>query len=85
MTEQTPEMLILETTADVTPEILEWAEQVFTDWFDDDEPIDWEHFIDRFADPHGFRAEGAIPFDIESYDNPAIRKLKRHVRAYRNS
>lgn len=77
-------MKILETVKDVTPGILAWAEQVFCDWFDDDTPIDWEAFIDRFADPNGFRSDGAEPFDIEDYDNPAIRKVQRHIRAYKN-
>jgi len=70
--------------ADVTPEILTWAERVFEDWFDNDEPIDWERFWDRFADPNGLRSDGAEPFDIEDLNNPAISKIQRHVRAYKN-
>lgn len=77
-------MKILKTAKDVTPEMLEWAEKVFEDWFDNDEPIDWEAFVDKFSDPDGFRSEGAEPFEIDEYWNPAIAKIQRHVRKYKN-
>jgi hypothetical protein len=73
---------VLSTAADVTDDVLEAAIETFDDWFDNDEPIDWESFIDRLADPTGCGKAGAIEFD--KYDNPAIRKIQRHVRAYRN-
>lgn len=75
------EVKVIETTKDVTPEILKAAEECFTGWFDNDEPIDWESFVDRLADPQGHA--GAGRFDFEEYDNPAIRKIQRHIRAYR--
>lgn len=71
----------IETASDVTPEILKAAEQCFDAWFDNDQPIDWESFLDRLADPHGHA--GAGRFDFDEYDNPAIRKIQRHIREYR--
>lgn len=80
----TTEMKILRTAADVTPQMLTHAENTADSWFSDaDEPIDWEQFIDRFADPAGHSPAGA--FDIDSYDNPAIRKIQRHVRTHRKA
>ena len=75
---------ILETAQDVTEPILRVAESVSDSWFsDEDSPIDWEEFIDKFADPHNHHEADA--FDIENYDNPAVNKIKRHVRAYRKA
>ena len=74
---------IIVTAKDVTPEILAVAEDVFDGWFDNDEPIDWEDFIDRLADPSGLNDKGAGAFDFDHYDNPAVQKIKRHIRKYR--
>lgn len=76
--------LILEDAEDVTPEILEVAEETFDGWFDNDGPIDWEDFLDRMADPYGYNDKGAPAFDFEEVDNPAIRKIQRHVRKYKS-
>lgn len=67
---------------DVSEDVLTQAEKVFEDWFDNDEPIDWETFIDRLADPKGYGNAGK--FDFKHYDSPAIRKIQRHVRKYRD-
>jgi hypothetical protein len=85
LTNQAPEIRLLTTAAEATDEVLAWAEQVFTDWFDNDGPIDWEDFADRFADPYGRRSDDAEPFDLEQLDTPFYRKVQRHVRAYKNS
>jgi len=68
-------MKILTTADDVTPEILEAAEQT-SEWFEG--RIEWDEFIDKLATTYG-----PPDWDIEEYDNPAIRKIKRHVREYR--
>jgi hypothetical protein len=73
---------LLVKASDVLPGHLKIAEQVFDDWFSDDTRIDWESFIDRMADPTNAYGEGA--FDFEQYDNPAIRKIQRHIRAYKD-
>lgn len=66
--------------ADVTPAMLTLAEEVYDGWFGDDEPIDWEEFIDRMA---GMSRHEAEPWEFDEYDNPAIRKVQRHIREYR--
>lgn len=71
-----------QTAKDVTPALLALAENVYDDWFDDDEPIDWERFIDKMSTwmSQG-TADGWEEFD--TYWNPAISKIQRHIRAYR--
>lgn len=73
---------MLTTADDVTDAILEVAEEVSDSWFGDDERIDWELFLDRLADPYGLAGAGA--FDFDEFDNAAIRKIQRHIRAYRS-
>ena len=80
----THEYRVLETADDVTPEVLEAAERCHDDWFDGGGPIDWEDFLDRLADPHGFNDAGAGAFEFDQYDSPAVRKIQRHVRKYRS-
>lgn len=82
MNENGMEVKYLRTAADVTEGHLREAERTFDGWFDNDEPIDWEAFIDKFADPHGHGDAGR--YDLDEYDNPAVRKIKKHVRRYRN-
>jgi hypothetical protein len=67
------------TTDDVTESILRIAEQVFEDWFDFDEPIDWDD------DSYGFwtRMEDHDIDLGEQLDTPAMRKIQRHIRKYR--
>lgn len=71
-------MKMLRTAEDVTPEILAAAEEVESGWFGD-RPIDWDDFIDRLCAEYG----GDDSFDIDQYDNPAIRKIQRHIRQMR--
>ena len=64
----------------VTDEILDMAEDTFSGWFDNDEPIDWEWekygFWSRMESDHGI--------DLgDQNDTPAMRKIQKHVRAYR--
>jgi hypothetical protein len=73
------ELRILRTAEDVTPKVLEHADEVYLGWFGEG-PIDWESFIDRLS-VYGSMADPE--YDIEEYDNPAIRKIQRHVRALR--
>lgn len=78
------EIKILRTAEDVTAEHLTWAERVSDVYFpDEDAKIDWEEFVDQYADPNGYNDAGVPAFDIDEYDNPAIRKIQKHVRAYR--
>jgi len=72
-------IFILHNAEDVTEAHLRLAEHV-ADWFPD--KIDWEEFVDNFADPEGWGDAGK--FDIDSYDSPAIRKIKKHIREYRS-
>ena len=68
--------------SDITPEILTMAEEVYDGWFDGDEPIDWEEFLDRMA---GYSLQEDPPWEFDSTDNAAVRKVKRHIREYRRS
>lgn len=77
----TGEVLYLETAADVTAYHLSAAESTFDDWFADDERIDWPSFLDKFVDPHGLLGPA---FDIKVEHNPAVEKIQRHVRGYRD-
>lgn len=67
---------------DISKEMLTLAEQTYDDWFSDDERIDWEEFIDRLCSSSIYE-EPAWEFD--QYDNPAVNKIKRHIREYRNT
>lgn len=68
--------------ADVTDEMLGLAEEVYDGWFDSDEAIDWEEFIDRLCNM-GYLADGT-KLEFDTYDCPAVNKIKRHIRNYRN-
>lgn len=72
-----------ETAQDVTDEILEIAEDVHDSYFDDESPIDWEDFIDRMV-KQGYLKDGT-KLEFETYDNPAISKIKKHIREYRRA
>jgi hypothetical protein len=62
---------------DVDQSVLDAAESVLDGWFADQERIDWEEFIDRL--------EKYLPdnYEIPEYDNPAVRKIQRHIRQLR--
>jgi len=66
---------IIQTALDVTAECLTAAEEVFEGWFDDDEPIDWHAFADRL-DEYGW--------SLKDIDCPALSKIQRHVRLFKN-
>lgn len=72
---------LLRTAADVTDRILELAEETYDGFFDYEGPIDWEDFLDRLC---SYGQHEADPFDIAQMDNPAVRKIKTHIRKYRN-
>ena len=60
---------------DVTPECLLAAEEVFSGFFDNNgEPIDWYSFLDRLE---------RWGFCSNELDNPAVRKIQRHIRKIR--
>lgn len=60
---------------DVTPEVLEAAEDICCSWYADDR-IDWEDFIDRL--------ERELSADFgDSMLSPAISQIRRHIRAHR--
>jgi len=63
------------TAADVTDKCLTAAEGVFEGWFDGGEPIDWYDFADRL-EAHGWTI-------VDMYC-PAIAKIQRHIRKFRN-
>ncbi len=66
---------ILTDAEDVTDDILRAAEET-SEWFGPGEPMPVDEFLNRLCDT----ADG---WDIESLDNPAVRKIMRHARAYR--
>lgn len=72
--------VMLDSVDDVTEEVLKIAEEVESGWFEDEPKIDWESFIDRLAN-YGKYAD--VPFDIDQYDNPAVRKIQKHIRYIR--
>jgi hypothetical protein len=71
-----------QSASDVTTEILKLAEETFDGWFDDDEAIDWETFIDRLSNS---TLEDGSQLEFSEYYNPAIAKIQRHIRAYKNT
>lgn len=73
---------LIVTAQEVTDEILEMCEQTFESWFDDDEPIEWDH------ETVGFwaRLESDYNLDLgDQLDSPAMRKIQKHVRAYKRT
>jgi hypothetical protein len=67
---------VLETADDVTDAILKDVEDCVG--FFDDEPMGTEAFIDRLC-----KSYGGTEFDVESYDNAAVRKIMKHARSVR--
>lgn len=67
--------VLISEAADVTPAVLEAAEEVFEGWFDNDgEPIDWMSFWDRLE---------TYGWTITMLDAPAAKKIQRHIRKFR--
>jgi len=77
----TPAMLILESIDDVNDDVLAMAREVLDGWFASESRIDWEYFIDRLAELGYSQCDP--PFDIESYDSPAVRKIQRYIQRIR--
>jgi hypothetical protein len=67
--------------SDVTEEILRLAEETHDSYFDDEAKIDWEEFLDRLVSD-GYLADGTR-LEFDTYDNPAVRKIQKHVREWR--
>lgn len=67
--------------ADITPAMLTLAEEVHDDYFIEQERINWEDFLDHMA-RYSLHEEPAWEFD--SFDNGAVRKIKKHIRDIRN-
>lgn len=62
---------------DVTPDILAHVEDCLG-FFEGERGLNTEEFIDRLCNTYG-----GDDFDIENYDNPAVRKIMRHARETR--
>lgn len=63
--------------ADVTPDCLTAAEDIYEGFFDNDgEPIDWVSFLDRLE---------AWGYCATEMDCPAVRKIQRHIRKFRQA
>lgn len=66
---------------DVTDRVLELAEEVYDGWFDGEDRINWEEFLDRLCRWGLLEPE---PWEFEQYDTPAERKIRRHIKEYRS-
>lgn len=75
MTEQEDIMLV--EASDVTPEVLKAVEYIVDQWWDDDEPIHGEAFIEALCD--------RTPYDLDSYVCSAARKIIKYARQYRKA
>jgi hypothetical protein len=67
----------------VTEEVLKIARGVYDGWFDGPGPIDWEDFLDRLDGAE--LADGSRIDLSEQMTAPAIKKIKREIRAYYSS
>lgn len=65
---------LIHTAAEVTPQCLLAAEEIFSDWFDNDEPIDWHAFYDRLE---------SVGWCITDTSSPASTKIQRHIRKFK--
>lgn len=73
MNTNTPKAII--TAADVTPECLNTAEQIYDGFYTQDTNIDWWSFLDRLE---------AWGWSAQTLDSPAVNKIKRHISKIRN-
>lgn len=53
------------------------------DTWPDDEPLSTEAFVDALCKWHGGSGYSPDDFDVDSYDNPATRKIMREARRLR--
>lgn len=75
----TDEIQVLQSEDDVTIQVLKSVEDCFDAYAG--ERFTNDEFIDELADTYGLAS--TPKWDIESYDNPAVRKILRHVRHLR--
>lgn len=57
-------------------DLLVAAEGIYDGWYAGASRVDWEDFLFRLEDQTGFELG-------DSMDSPLIRKIKRHIAAYR--
>lgn len=69
------------TAADVSEEILDYAEETTDAWFPDG-PIEWEDIWDRM-EGYEFK-DGTILSWGDEFDTPAMRKVQRYIRKIRS-
>lgn len=69
--------------AHVTQEVLDAAEEIYDGWFADASSIDWDDLLDRLEGTHLDEHEGRKIDLGPQNDSPAIRRIKRHIRAIR--
>lgn len=68
---------------DVTEEILKAAESIFDGWYANEPRIDWEDFLDRLD---GIPLDNGTQLDLDgNLMSPAIQKIQKHIRTYRDS
>ena len=78
---RTEEFSLMVEASDVTPEILEAAEEA-SEWFAD-ERMDWDEFLDRLD---GCPLNDGSHLDVgPSTESPAINKIKKHIREVRRA
>lgn len=66
-------------TVDDLPDNINRAIEETLGWFDDEPRLNGEEFIDRLCKTY---ADG---WDIESYDNPAVREILKRARKLRST
>lgn len=67
--------------ADVTDEVIVMIQSIYSGFFADGEPIDWDRFLDRLD---GSELADGSKIDLsEDLTSPAVKKIKSEIRAYR--
>jgi hypothetical protein len=75
ITINTTKVVAIITAADVTPECLNTAEEIYDGFYTQDDQIDWWSFLDRLE---------AWGWSAQTIDSPAVNKIKRHISKIRN-
>jgi hypothetical protein len=70
---------ILREAEDITPEIEKDIEDC-VGWFEDSPTMGTQEFIDRLCTTYGGSGRSPGDWDIDSYDNAAVRKIMRIAR-----
>lgn len=77
------QIVIIESAADVTEEILEIAEEVEQGWFADEPQMDWERFWEKM-DGYEVKEHDGREIDLgTANDTPAMRKIVKHIQRWR--